>query len=110
MEHKVEVFEYLNQRILYWVDLNYYFPIKNKSKINLGKYFFKEESLKTLIKDECPVDFSTLIKTPIKERLQRKNISTQEVLALAENGQYTLCLHPSRKCNLACNYCFKDSK
>ena len=39
----ISVFEYLNQKVMYVQDVNYYFGIKNDFNIKLGDYELSED-------------------------------------------------------------------
>ena len=111
MKLKVSVFEYLNQKVMYVQDVNYYFGIKNDFNIKLGDYELSEDQILAIAKENDPEEYEIFINTSIEERLNKINTyDIDEVKEESSYGQFTLCLHPSRKCNLNCKYCFRDSE
>lgn len=110
MKLGVSVFEYLNQRVMYIQDVNYYFGIKDSFDIKLGDYELNEEEVLKIAKENDPEEYDVFVNTSIKERIEKINTyNIDDIKEESSHGQFTLCLHPSRKCNLNCNYCFKES-
>lgn len=108
---KVSVFEYLNQKVMYIQDVNYYFGIEDDFDIKLGDYELSEEEVLAIAKENDPEEYEVFINTSIEERLNKINTyDIEEVKEQSSYGQFTLCLHPSRKCNLNCKYCFRESE
>ena len=111
MKLKVSVFEYLNQKVMYIQDVNYYFGIRDNFDIKLGDYELSEEEVLNIAKENDPEEYEVFINTSIEERLNKINtFNIEDVKQQSTNGQFTLCLHPSRKCNLNCKYCFRESE
>ena len=111
MKLKVSVFEYLNQKVIYIQDVNYYFGIRGNFDIKLGNYELSEEEVLNIAKENDPEEYEVFISTSIEERLNKmKTFDIEEIKEQSACGQFTLCLHPSRKCNLNCKYCFKESE
>lgn len=111
MKLKVSVFEYLNQKVMYIQDVNYYFGISNDFDIKLGDYELSEEEVLNIAKENDPEEYEVFINTSIKDRLNKINsYDIEEIKEQSSYGQFTLCLHPSRKCNLNCKYCFRESE
>lgn len=107
---KVSFFEYLNQKIMYIQDVNYYFGIKDDFDINLGDYELSDEEILTIAKENDPEEYDAFINTSIEDRINKINtFDIDEIKEQTSHGQFTLCLHPSRKCNLNCKYCFRES-
>lgn len=107
----VSVFEYLNQKVMYIQDVNYYFGIRNDFDIRLGDYEFSEEEILNIAKENDPEEYEIFINTSIEDRLSK--INTYDIEKIKKDstyGQVTLCLHPSRRCNLNCKYCFRESE
>lgn len=108
---KVSVFEYLNQKVMYIQDVNYYFGIKDDFDIKLGDYELSEEDILKIAKENDPEEYEVFINTSIEERLSKVNTyDIEEIKEESSYGQFTLCLHPSRNCNLNCKYCFRESE
>lgn len=111
MKLKVSVFEYLNQKVMYIQDVNYYFRIRDNFDIKLGDYELSEEEVLNIAKENDPEEYEVFINTSIEERLNKiKTYDIEEIKEQSSYGQFTLCLHPSRKCNLNCKYCFRESE
>lgn len=111
MKLKVSVFEYLNQKVMYIQDVNYYFGIRDNFDIKLGDYELSEEEVLNIAKENDPEEYEVFINTSIEERLNKiKTYDIEEIKEQSSYGQFTLCLHPSRKCNLNCKYCFRESE
>lgn len=107
---KIDVFEYLNQRVMYSKDVNYYVGIQ-KDNIGLGEHELSEEDFLRIFKENDPEEFEVFSRSSIAQRQEKMNtIDLEEIKEESSKGQFTLCLHPSRKCNLNCKYCFKDSE
>lgn len=107
----VSVFEYLNQKVMYIQDVNYYFGIKDDFDIKFGDYKLSEEEVLNIAKENDPEEYEAFTNTSIKERLVKMNTySIDDIKEQSSYGQFTLCLHPSRKCNLNCKYCFRESE
>lgn len=107
---KIDVFEYLNQRVMYSKDVNYYVGIQ-KNNIGLGEHELSEEDFLRIFKENDPEEFEVFSRSSIAQRQEKMNtIDLEEIKEESSKGQFTLCLHPSRKCNLNCKYCFKDSE
>lgn len=110
MEIKVSVFEYLNQKVMYIQDVNYYFGIRDDYDIKFGDYELSKEEVLAIAKENDPEEYEVFINTSIEERINKINTyDIDKVKEESSHGQFTLCLHPSRKCNLNCKYCFKES-
>ena len=111
MKLKVSVFEYLNQKVMYVQDVNYYFGIKNDFNIKLGDYELSKDQILAIAKENDPEEYEVFVSTSIEERLNKiKTYDIEEIKEQSSYGQFTLCLHPSRKCNLNCKYCFRESE
>jgi radical SAM protein with 4Fe4S-binding SPASM domain len=111
MKLKVSVFEYLNQKVMYIQDVNYYFGIRDNFDIKLGDYELSEEEVLNIAKENDPEEYEIFINTSIEVRLNKiKTYDIEEIKEQSSYGQFTLCLHPSRKCNLNCKYCFRESE
>lgn len=111
MKLKVSVFEYLNQKVMYIQDVNYYFGIKDDFDIKFGDYELSEEEVLNIAKENDLEEYEVFTNTSIEERLNKINTyNIDDVKEQSSYGQFTLCLHPSRKCNLNCKYCFRKSE
>lgn len=69
----VSVFEYLNQKVMYIQDVNYYFGIRNDFDIRLGDYEFSEEEILNIAKENDPEEYEIFINTSIEDRLSKIN-------------------------------------
>lgn len=99
MKLKVSVFEYLNQKVMYIQDVNYYFGIRDNFDIKLGDYELSEEEVLNIAKENDPEEYEVFINTSIEERLNKiKTYDIEEIKEQSSYGQFTLCLHPSRIC------------
>lgn len=111
MNCKISVFEYLGQKIMFLPDVNYFFGIKNDYDLKLGDYELSTKEILAIAKENDPDEYEVFIKTSFEERLNKiRAYDIKEIKEESSYGQYTLCLHPSRKCNLNCKYCFKESE
>lgn len=107
----VSVFERFNQKVMYLPDVNYYFAIKDNSNIKLGEYKLCQEEIVTIVKENDLKEYEVFAVTSLEERLSKiATYNIQKIKETSSRGLFTLCLHPSRKCNLNCKYCFKDSQ
>lgn len=107
----VSVYEYINQKVMYLCDVNYYFSIRDDYDIKLGEYELSEQEVLNIAKENDPDEYEVFISTSIEERLKKiNNYDIEEIKKQSSYGQFTLCLHPSRKCNLNCRYCFKEAE
>lgn len=103
-KYKCRIFQKLQIRALFFVDINYYLFIFNE--IEDGMYEFTEEVLNSFEYENFEeyrfvmVNFNKL-KNNIRNEPQKygKNIT----------GEFILCLHPSNICNLNCEYCFRET-
>ncbi len=97
MKLKVSVFEYLNQKVMYIQDVNYYFGIRDNFDIKLGDYELSEEEVLNIAKENDPEEYEVFINTSIEERLNKiKTYDIEEIKEQSSYGQFTLCLHPSQ--------------
>lgn len=71
MKLKVSVFEYLNQKVMYIQDVNYYFGIRDNFDIKLGDYELSEEEVLNIAKENDPEEYEVFINTSIEERLNK---------------------------------------
>ncbi len=111
MRFDILVFEYLKVKLMYIIDLNYYFKLKTDNKIKVGVHFLDFIDIVRIAKENDPVEFDSFMKVDISKRLSLMNsLSVDEHKKQLKYGQFTICLHPSRACNLSCKYCFKDSE
>lgn len=111
MKMSINIFEFLKQKIMYIGDLNYYFSIDSKYQLALGEYELDSEEILKIAKENDPEEFEVFSRTSIEQRLEKINhFDLEEIIKESATGEFTLCLHPSRQCNLDCKYCFKDSE
>lgn len=101
----IKIFEELNYKLLYIKELNNFLVIKDDLNIKSLNENISEENLLDLINTISPQDlnkFKKILNTR-KNNINLYDIDTNYL-------HYSLCLHPSRKCNLSCKYCFaKDN-
>lgn len=108
--YKVLIYTSLNEKILYLPAVNYYFGLNPDCTMEEGEYQWSWKELENFLKKESPEEFSVFSRTAIDKRIGNLNhYSEKEVRNDLECGQFTLCFHPSRKCNLSCKYCFGHS-
>lgn len=92
-----------NINILYICDINNYIYLQDDSIINeldIDKDIPEEEFLNFI-----KLNFPEKLDEFIKILNCKKYVDEQEK---TEVNEYTICIHPSRKCNLKCKYCFGD--
>ena len=82
MKLKVSVFEYLNQKVMYIQDVNYYFGIRDNFDIKLGDYELSEEEVLNIAKENDPEEYEVFINTSIEERLNK--IKTYDIEEIKE--------------------------
>lgn len=98
---KLKLLDRFGIKVLYIVDINNYVVLPNDSllsKIDISKCVDENEFLK-FINDNFPsrlVEFTNNI-NDLKQPKNKEIVNANE---------YTICMHPSRKCNLHCKYCF----
>lgn len=73
MKLKVSVFEYLNQKVMYIQDVNYYFGIRDNFDIKLGDYELSEEEVLNIAKENDPEEYEIFVNTSIEERINKIN-------------------------------------
>ena len=61
---KIDVFEYLNQRVMYSRDVNYYVGIQ-KNNIGLGEHELSEEDFLRIFKENDPEEFEVFSRSSI---------------------------------------------
>lgn len=88
MKLKVSVFEYLNQKVMYIQDVNYYFGIRDNFDIKLGDYELSEEEVLNIAKENDPEEYEVFINTSIEERLNK--IKTYDIEEIKEQSSYGL--------------------
>lgn len=66
MKLKVSVFEYLNQKVMYIQDVNYYFGIKDDFDIKFGDYELSKEEVLNIAKAKAENDGNGLKKGTYK--------------------------------------------
>ena len=88
MKLKVSVFEYLNQKVMYVQDVNYYFGIKNDFNIKLGDYELSKDQILAIAKENDPEEYEVFVSTSIEERLNK--IKTYDIEEIKEQSSYTI--------------------
>lgn len=105
------VYEYFDQKVMYIEELNYYFGIKPESDVKLGRYKLDKDEICSIAKENEPEEYKIFRQTNVHDRLKRINrFDRDEYISDSIKGEFTLCLHPSRVCNLNCKYCFRESE
>lgn len=105
MEYTVKIFKEFGRNIVYIKELNNYFEIPEIDNIQEKKCKMSKETLLSLIGKYREWDYDKFVKIiNSREKLQNNEEISYEI----DNDRYTLCIHPSRKCNLACKYCFGE--
>ena len=97
---KVQILEGFGIKALYFVDINDYIVITDDSildKIDINREI-ADNDLIELIKDYFPNKLTEVIQLIAKSKMPRDKSTGA--------SEYTICIHPSRKCNLRCKYCF----
>lgn len=103
---RIKIFETLKQKIFYIEDINIYFDVTELDFIGVGDYIWSKQELIDFINvykkdlNAIALNYSTLL-----ANMQENNMEFESIKGIG----FTLCLHPSRKCNLKCKYCFRDS-
>lgn len=91
----------LKKEIIYIKEINNY--VLNNNKIDIDKKRVTKSELLDIINKN---DSKEYIKFKnILDKYEKNNLKKNEY-----NSIYTLCLHPSRSCNLSCKYCFAEKK
>lgn len=72
MKLKVSVFEYLNQKVMYIQDVNYYFGIRDNFDIKLGDYELSEEEVLNIAKENDPEEYNELNIVESSEETMKK--------------------------------------
>lgn len=70
MKLKVSVFEYLNQKVMYIQDVNYYFGIRDNFDIKLGDYELSEEEVLNIAKENDPEEYEVFYKYKYRRTLE----------------------------------------
>ena len=111
MNYRVCVFKYLEQKVMYLPDVNFYFSVKDDYDLKLGDYEISKEAMLAIAKENDPEEYEVFTNSSIEERMTKINTyNFEEIKEEILRGQFTLCLHPSRRCNLNCKYCFRESE
>lgn len=92
----VSVFEYLNQKVMYIQDVNYYFGIRDNFDIKLGDYELSEDEILNIAKENDPEEYEVFINTSIEERINKINtFNIEDVKEQSTNGNlHCVCIHP----------------
>lgn len=108
--YKAIIYTALNEKILYLPAVNYYFGLRPDCAMTDCEYQWTWKELDCFLKKESPEEYSVFSRTSIEKRIGNlTHYSESEIRNELELGQFTLCFHPSRKCNLNCKYCFGHS-
>lgn len=103
----VNVFEVSGRQVMYIKELKKSFFI-NKSILRNGiRKYSKEELLSVISNIGVKENYLYHLRKRIIEYSGIKYVSNYKKKG---HIQYTLCMHPSRKCNLACKYCFAKNE
>lgn len=104
----INILEGFGKKILFIKELNNSILINKKMSLEEGVHFISEEKLLEIIKSQSEEEYSKFKNIILKSQ----KVLSQDISTLKKNYPvYTLCMHPSRTCNLVCKYCFaNDSK
>ena len=102
--YTVNIFNKFGLLIAYIKEINNYINMDSECDINPGIYYFSEEELKEIIKNNAKDQYDKFFRI-IENRKKLVNEAADKIED-QKYSQYTLTLHPSRNCNLACKYCF----
>lgn len=99
---KLKLFEGFGIKALYNADINNYVIISDDSVlegIDINKDIDESDFL-SFISKYYPEKFNEFAYLTKQAKLPRDKT--------IHNSEYTICIHPSRKCNLRCKYCFGE--
>lgn len=102
-KYRCRVFEKLQIKVIYFVDVNYYLYIF--SDIKDGMYDFSIDELNK-INYENVEEYKAVIEN--FDLLEKNICNMPQKYSKEITGEFVLCLHPSNICNLNCEYCFRD--
>lgn len=103
MNYTVKFFKEFGRNITYIKELNNYFEVSEDLAEKSCR--MSREELLQFVKEHREQDYDKFVKlTESRDTLQNEEHISYE----KDNDRYTLCIHPSRKCNLACKYCFGE--
>lgn len=105
MPFNVFIFTKKNNRYFYITELNYFIEVENEFEYEDGQYFWEEAEIERAIKNE-----KKILQEEVKSIISRNKDFFRADVNQAERifPVYTLCMHPSRKCNLRCKYCYAN--
>lgn len=99
--YTVNIYTELGIKILYIKEINNSILLPQNVQISDGTFSMTKSNILKIINEYSPNDeekFSKILN-------YRENIEISEE-ASTNSSVYTLCMHPSVKCNLSCEYCF----
>lgn len=99
--YTINLFTDFGVRILYIKEINNSIVLSKKLDSKDGKYVISKTDLLDIIKNNSEENYEKYLRI----------INNREKLIIGEKAinqsqVYTLCMHPSVKCNLNCEYCF----
>ena len=96
----INILEGFGKKILFIKELNNSILINKKMSLEEGVHFISEEKLLEIIKSQSEEEYSKFKNIILKSQ----KVLSQDISTLKKNYPvYTLCMHPSRTCNLVCN-------
>lgn len=88
--------------ILYIKELNNYIFVKKEISKKISAEMITKEELLHIFKEESSEEYEKIIKLINSwENLQEKECNSNSISSI-----YTLCIHPVRRCNYECDYCY----
>lgn len=106
MEFTINVFQEMGIKIVYIKEINNYFRATEHNLV-LGNHKVSKEKLLNVIMKNISTKYE--IYKNIIEKREALCKNSGNIKAATESKRFTLCLHPSRSCNLACRYCFAQN-
>ena len=103
MKLTIKVFSDMAIKVLYAKEIHYYFTLSCASNISEGEHQLSKEAFLELVNKEDK-ELGEKLQKLIEER-EGHTFSLDDICK-EQMPQYVLCIHPARRCNLACRYCF----
>jgi len=105
--YTIKTVRLLNKEVFYIKEINNYFvDMHHTVNINDDELRMNGDELRKIISKALATDKCQNLISILDKKESNRNFTKPAYEANSE--RYTLNLHPSRKCNLSCKYCFKD--